>query len=222
MDCFIKKVFLGKVDRQVHSQFVRFGRGVYEGRAVISLHKTKKIKLRGSFEFANDFVDLVAGLGNFKFSGIIMSREKLDFGGEKKKSGIYIYEVKDLDSEQIKEIKDKIYFMLLDSDNEDLKLKIKKNLPKPGKSGEAKINDKFCQLDADLKYYEKIKDAFFWDVGDCKKVKAEHVVEISEIILPIGEKDFEKLRLLAKKKGRIIRKLIIDKKEKKVEKEFEA
>ena len=148
MDCFIKKIFQDKIDEQVHNQFVRFGRGRYGGRAILVLKKGKKIKLSGSFEYSNDFV-LFASDFNVRFSGIILSKEKLDFPNEKKKSNLFVYEVKDLEGKEIKDIAKKAYYMLLDAEGE-VDLKIKKRLPKPGKSGEMKIDDKFCVLEAEL------------------------------------------------------------------------
>ena len=42
---FIKKLVEGKVDEDVHRQFTRFGKGEYRGRFLLSLWKTKKIKI---------------------------------------------------------------------------------------------------------------------------------------------------------------------------------
>lgn len=218
MNCFIKEIFNGNSE-QSHNQFVRFGKGKFENRAVLNLQKTSKIKLRGSFEWVNDFVEIASELANIKFSGIILSKEQLSLENEKKKSGVYSYEVSDINSEKIKEIRNKIYTMLLDGEGEGVTLKIKKKLPKPGKS-EGKIDDKFCQLEADLKYWLKIRDAFM--LPECRKCRISHTFEITDIILPKNEKDFEKIRILAKRKGRIIRKLEVDKKESKEEKGFEA
>lgn len=218
MDCFIKEIFNGN-GKQSHNQFIRFGKGRFENRAVLNLQKTSKIKLRGSFEWVNDFVVLASELADAKFSGIILSKEQLNFENEKKKSSIFLYEVPNLDSDKIKETKDKSYTMLLDGQGEGIALKIKKKLPKPGKN-EGKIDDKFCQLEADLKYWENIKEAFM--LPECKKCRISHTYIIEEIILPKDEKDFEKMRLLAKRKGKIIRKLDVNKKESKEEKEFEA
>lgn len=220
MQSFIKKIFENKADEQVHGQFVRFGKGSYEKRAVISLHKTSKVKLKGSFEYANDFVLLVAELVDANFSGIILSKEHLDLGGEKKKAGSYSYDVENIDSSKVKEIADKVYCMLLNVETPEIKLKIKKKLPKPGKSGE-KVDNKFCVLEAPIKFYPQIKEAFFWD-ADGKKLKAEHVYQISELIMPEGEKDFTVIREKTKRKGKIIRKLEIDKREQVKEKEFAA
>lgn len=218
MESFIKRIWQGNGE-EAHYQFVRFSKGRFEGRAVLNLHKTSKIKLKGSFEWANDFVNLANELEDMKFSGVVLSREELELENEKKKKAIFQYDVFDIDSEKINEIKNKAYALLLSGEGEGIILKIKKKLPKPGKS-EKKIDDKFCQLELDLKYWDKVREAFMFPEG--KKFKVSHIFEINEIILPEGEKDFEKIRLLAKRKGKIIRKLEIDKKESEEEKEFEV
>ena len=219
MECFIKKIFMGKADGQVHNQFTRFGKGVYSGRAAISLWKTGRIKLSGSYEYANDFVSLASEF-DVKFSGLIFSRESLDLGNEKKKSGLFSYEVSNLAREKIKEIKDKAYYMLLDAEGE-VSLKMKKKLPKPGKSGEAKIDDKFCVLEADLKFWPKVKEAFCWD-ADGKKIKIRHTYNIEEIIIPGNEKNPEEMRLKARRKGILVRKIEVDGREEEKKINFEV
>ena len=171
--------------------------------------KTSKVKVKGSSEYANDFVNLATSLGNVKFSGIVLSKQEIKGLNGKKKAGVYVYDFYG-NSEDVKKIADTIYYMLLDGEGEGIKLKIKKKLPKPGK-GEGKVDDKFCQLEADLKYWGQTKEVFFWDLPDCKKVKVAHEYVISEIVAPQGEKDFEKIRVLAKRKGKIIRKIVVDK-----------
>ena len=86
---------------------------------------------------------------------------------------------------------------------------MKKKLPKPGKSGDAKVDDKFCQLEADLKYWPEIKEMFFWDF-DGKKATVTHDFLIDDLKFPQGEKDFQKIRILAKRLGKITRKMIVD------------
>ncbi len=81
---------------------------------------------------------------------------------------------------------------------------MKKKLPKPGKS-EKKVDGNFCQLEADEKYSKEIKEDFFWDMPEGKKIKITHEVIVDSIISPEGEKDFAKIRELAKRKGKIIR-----------------
>ena len=103
-------------------------------------------------------------------------------------------------------------------------------MPKPGKS-EGKVDDKFCQLELDEKYYNAVKGDFFWDLPDGKKISAEHVFVIKEIIIPKEgarpglatlEKDYEKIREMAKRKGKILRIVDVDGKEVRKETEFEA
>ena len=218
MESFIKKIWQGNGE-EAHYQFVKFSNGIFKARAVLNLNKTSKIKLKGSFEWANDFVNLANELENMKFSGIVLSREELGLENEKKKKAIFKYDVFDIDSEKINEIKNKAYALLLNGESEGIVLKIKKKLPKPGKS-EKKIDDKFCQLELDLKSWDKVREAFMFPEG--KKFRVSHIFEINDIIIPQGEKDFEKIRILAKRKGKIIRKLEIDKKESEEEREFEV
>jgi|SRR3989344_5970429 len=220
MECFIKKIFLDRVDEQVHNKFVRFGKGKYENRAVLSLNKSNKIKLKGSFEYANDFVLFVSEF-QANFSGVILSKEKLDLENEKLKNGLYVYEVSDLTKEKVKEISDKTYYILLDAEAEGLSLKIKKKLPKPGKSRDLKIDGKFCVLEADLRYYPQVKEAFFWDV-EGKRIKVSHDYIINELKIPENEKNLELIRLKTKRKGKIIRKIEVDGNKLEKEKDFEV
>jgi len=219
MECFIKKIWEGKGE-EAHSYFVRFSKGQFKNRAALNLQKTSKIKLRGSFEWVNDFVEVVSEISEARFSGIILSKEELPEFPGKKKTGIFQYDVENVDSGKIQEIKNKAYALLLDAETPDIKLKTKKKLPKPGKSSEKKADDKFCQLEADLRYWPQIKEAFM--LPECRKCKINHTFIIEEVILPEDEKDFSIIREKARRKGRIIRKLEIDKKESEEEKEFVA
>tara|TARA_Y100000296_G_scaffold67236_1_gene79765 strand:- start:1112 stop:1858 length:747 start_codon:yes stop_codon:yes gene_type:complete len=246
---FIKKIFDGNIDENVHFQFIRFGKGNYKGRFRLGLWKTKKIKVKTSFEFSNDLVLLCSEFGGGKVSGIvltkkdisgIMSENDIEGNSEVKKNGLYYQNnipEQELGKEQIIELEKESYSALLDIEGEGFKLKVKKKLPKPGKN-EDKIDTRFCTLEADEKFYSKIKEDFFWDMPEAKKIDITHEVIIDEIVMPEskseiftgsssekpnqGEKDFAKIRELAKRKGKIIRKAEIDGKEIVSEKEFEA
>ena len=230
---FIKKVFEKNIDEKVHSQFIRFGKGEYGGRFPLSLRKTKKVKLKASFEFTNELVELCSTFGKCKVSGIILSKNNLSsFMSEKgisgnsqsKKGGLYYQnniEEQEMEGELLRELEEKSYCSLLDLEGEDFKLKTKKKLPKPGKR-EDKIDDKFCQLEADEKYYLKIKEYFFWDAPESRKLSVKHSIIINEILFPEGEKDYSKVRELAKRKGKIIRKIMINDEEIIRETNFEA
>lgn len=222
---FIKKIFTGIIDQDVHKQFIRFGNGSYKNKAVIKATKTKeKLKLDMSFEFVNDILNFIAENKGINFSGIIFSKENIDeelgTRGESKK-GLFVYET-EISPEKIKEIMDKAYFMLLDCDTKSIRLRTKKRLPKPGK-GEAKTDNKFCQLElTEKEMIEKATRDFLFDVEEFKKARISHDFVIDEIILPLEEKDFAIIRQKAKRKGKIIRKIAVDSKEMQEEKEFEA
>jgi len=222
---FIKKIFQGEIDESVHRQFVRFGRGIFGNRAAINFKTNGKVKLTTGFEFANDLVELIASVcKKIKVNGILLTRQDpCEFGLQgKKKKGIFESEInKELNAEEIRKICEKAYFTLFDCSCDSIELKIKKKLPKPGKSNERKINDTFCILEADKKYEKSIMQDFLFDVQG-KRVKIVHLFEINDIVLPEGEKDFEEIRKKAKRKGKIIRKINSDGKEQIKEKDFAA
>lgn len=207
MESFLKKVLTNKGDEYTHRYFVRFGKGQYNRRFLISLNKVAgKIKIRASFELANDLVKFVSEINkNLKFSGNILTKDKVSGFEGKKKAGVFVYEISESGIDQF----ENAYYYLLDLNHPEIVLKIKKNLPKPGKA-EEKIDDKFCALDLDLKYLPQIKETFFWDVAECKKVKIEHDVIIEEIEFPKDEKDPVKIRELAKRVGKIVRRINFD------------
>tara|TARA_Y100000310_G_C20623794_1_gene784741 strand:+ start:315 stop:971 length:657 start_codon:yes stop_codon:yes gene_type:complete len=217
MESFIKKIFEDNIDEEVRGQFKRFGKGNYERRFLIKYNKTKKLKVQSSFEFANDFVGFVNEGKDLEFSGKIFSREELDIDEKPKKKGSSL--VYEISKSSIKDF-DKAYCYLLDVDSEEISLKIKKSLPKPGKSAE-KIDDKFCTMQLDMSYFDRVKGDFFWDVPDGKKVIIEHTVSISDIEIPPDEKDPVMMREKAVRKGKLIRKIDVDGKEIVKEKEFE-
>ncbi|MFH1307856.1 MAG: hypothetical protein ABIH72_03305 [archaeon] len=202
VECFIKKIFENKIDERVHSQFIRFSKGTFEARAVINLHITSKIKVKSTFEYANDFVKLAGELGGGRVIGIIIKKE----GNKIVKENID----KPISGNELVDLVSNSYYILADIEGQGFSVKMKKKLPRPSGKGEAKVDDKYCQLEADLKYKDPIKKAFFWDLAECKKARILHKYEITDIIKPKGETDFEKIRTLSKRKGRIIRKIEFD------------
>jgi hypothetical protein len=84
-------------------------------------------------------------------------------------------------------------------------------------------DEKFCVLILDEKYAEQARQYFFpYAPAHAKKVKTKYSVKIEDVIVPVGENDFEKIRLLAKRKGTITRIAVLDKTEKKEDVVFEV
>ncbi|OYT41788.1 hypothetical protein B6U80_00665 [Candidatus Pacearchaeota archaeon ex4484_26] len=226
---FIKKIFEGRPDKEVHRMFTRFGKGIFEKRAICNVRVGNKIKINTTFEYANDLVEFFYSLKDkMQAGGKILLKEKINLaeyglkGEEKEKKGIYEINVnQELNKEQIKKLKDKVYFFLLNLNFDEGELKTKQKLPRPSKSKASKVDDKFCVVILDLKYLSKVKDEFFFDLKQAfNKAYAEHAFKIEDIILPEKIIDYAQARLEAKRKGRIIRKLIVGGDELQSEKDF--
>lgn len=205
MYSFLKKICDGKGDDDSHRYFVRFGKGEYRRRFMMSYNKGKSIKIKGSFEWANDFVNFVNEIIEPKFSGKIMSKDDIKGMNGRKKGSSYVYEVSEI---MLKDYPN-AYSYLLDTEADGIKLKIKKALPKPGKN-EEKIDDGFCVMELDNKYWGRAKEAFFWDVNEGKKALIEHTLQIDSVEIPKNEKDPVKMRENAIRIGKIIRKIDVD------------
>lgn len=202
MECFLKRVLNGGSDEESHRYFIRFGKGNYRRRFLMGVDKGKeKIKIKTSFELANDLAKFVNELDkNIKFSGKILMKENITGKGGKKKGGVFLYEVSGCSLEDYPNA----YSYLLDAENSDIVLKMKKSLPKPGKN-EEKIDDKFCTLQLNLKYWDKVKEVFFWDVPEGKKISVQHDLIITTIEFPKGENDPVKIRELSRRVGKVER-----------------
>jgi len=208
MNGFLKNICEGKVDDYSRKYFLRFGKGDYKSRFLVSLVVGTKIKIKGSYEFANDFVFLAKEIGVQNFSGKVLSKEAIPGMEGRKKAGVIAYEITNSSLSEFKNA----YYYLVDCETPELKLKIKKALPKPGQDA-AKIDDSFCVMEMDLKYLQIVKEAFFWDMPDAKKIKIACDINIASIAMPENEKDPVKIRELAIRKGKIVRRADVDGKE---------
>ena len=208
---FVKKIFEGKEDDIVHRKFVRFSVGEFE-RGLMSLRKGKDIKIKCSYDFVDDLFGLIAEncKGKVNVKGKIIA--SFDFGDDfefvryikgKKFTGEVDFEV---DCDKMKEIyeKFKLSFILLSVDCDGFKLKCKTSLPKPGKA----LDLKFCSA----VFPKELVNEFVWE-GDFKKAEIKHRVIVDEIVVPEGVSDFAEARKLSKRKGNVIRELVLDGKE---------
>ena len=77
---------------------------------------------------AYDFIDFLKEF-KLQFSGLILSRNKIQDLQGKKKSGFYEYEV-ELNADELEKIKD-YYFLLLDCKGQDIEFKVKRSYLNP-------------------------------------------------------------------------------------------
>ncbi len=224
---FIKKIFDNEIDETVHNQFTKFGPGNFENRAIIDLTVTSKgiVKLKTSPEFTNELVEFLANTidGKVPVKGLIFASRDLtqespiEFTQIKNAMGIKKHIVDStLTKEQILQTCETFPFSSINFSFETKygKLKIKEKAPKSGKSGKggAKPKADYCVLTTSNKdilhdYTFDIKEPF-------KKAFINHTITITEVIVPEEYKnDFAKARLMAKRKGKITRIIVIDKDE---------
>ncbi|MBT4166359.1 hypothetical protein HOE04_04945 [archaeon] len=240
MDSFIKKIFNESVDDSVHQQFQKFSRGEFPDRAMIRIKNSKgKYTISTTAEYAKDLItNLAEKLKQEKteVTGALISALDLDgFEYKEKKSAIgvrkYLIET-EMSGEEILELTNKIQkaFFALSFKTNDSELKIKPKSPKSSKGASSKKKEgektkiDFCKLKTTDKSI--IETLLLQDEPkDFKNMEIKHDLIIDEIIISEELKqeykdDFAKIREMAKRKGKIIRKIIIDDKETKKEKEF--
>lgn len=231
---FIKKIVDGEIDNLVHLQFQKFSRGQFKNKAVMRVKKTKdKYTINTSPEFANEFVGMMAkklGNNSTKVTGAIVStsdlKDKIEYTNIKQFQGVKRYLIdKEMNGDELiallEEFPKTFFGLTFDVDDKN-KLKIKPKAPKSGKPGKGDEKPKadFCKL---ITNDEKIGKSFVFEKNDFKLAEIQHEFIIENIILPeLEEKDFAKMRELAKRQGKLIRYSEIDGVEDKKEYEFTA
>jgi len=233
---FIKKIFEGKIDEEVHQQFQKFSKGLYKDRALIRAKSSKKgYAISTTCEFANELVKTMAeklGSNKAKTSGCVVSTSDLtgilDFQDKKQFMGIKQYIInRDMSGEEILSLLNRLpkAFFALSFNAGGSELKIKPKAPKsakPGSKGGEKPKIDFCKIKTDDK---NIAESFIFEMPNWKEAEICHDFMIDELVIPEElkkEKDFAKIREAAKRKGKIIRTSVIDGKEIRKEVEFEA
>lgn len=233
---FIKKILNGETDESVHLQFQKFSKGEFRNRALIKVKNSGgKYSISTGAEFANELVRMIAEkLGNnkTKVTGAIIStndlKGELEFKEIKQFQGVKKYLMdKEMSGVEIKNLINKFpktFFALTFDVGED-KLKIKPKAPKsgkPGSKGEEGPKADFCSLKTKNK---SIAESFIFEKSDFKEAEINHIFIIDQIIIPDelkNSKDFARIREESKRKGKIIRKSLIDGKEEVREIDFEA
>ncbi|MCL5018395.1 MAG: hypothetical protein M1416_01355 [Candidatus Pacearchaeota archaeon] len=233
---FIKKIFDGKIDENVHSQFQKFSRGEFRDRAIVKVKKSGgKYTIYTTAEFANEFVQMIAekvGSEKIKITGSIIGtndlKGELDFKKISQFQGVKNYSIEqDMSGEEIihllKKFPKNFFALSFDSGKGDV-LKIKAKAPKSAKpkNKDEAPNPDNCKL---VTTDEHIGKSFVWEKPGFKEALIAHDFIIEEIVIPNelkSEKDFAVVREKSLRKGRIIRRAVIDGEESKKEVEFAA
>ncbi|MEK6940610.1 MAG: hypothetical protein AABW49_01790 [Nanoarchaeota archaeon] len=207
---FIKNIIEGKPDALAHKHLARYGKGDYE-RALIKIKKSKNdIKVKTSFDFANDLVGIAAehASGKINIKGKIIASydfsSKLNIEHEMIKKGKHYIAELNTDVDDLHEIFNnfKTCSLLLCITADNLKISVGKSLPKPG----GRVKDNFCSASLPV----RLLSEFAWDVTtDFKELSITHVYHIKELIMPTNTK-IELTRDSALRVGTITRRITID------------
>jgi hypothetical protein len=231
---FIKKVFEGRSDEFCHLQFQKFSKGEFRGRALVKAKKTgNKYTISTTAEFVNELVlDLAKKLGGrtTNIKGVIVSTNELDLDYQNKKQfmGIKQYVIdKEMSGNEIVSLIEKFpkafFGLSFEVDNSILKIKPKApKSAKPSTKEDEAIKPDFCKL---ITEDARLGESFVFEKPNFKTAEITHTFFINNIVVPNelkNEKDFAKVREMAKRKGKILRKAMIDGQNMTSEKEFEA
>ncbi|MBT3395443.1 hypothetical protein HOA59_00990 [archaeon] len=232
---FIKKIFEDKVDEKVHNQFTKFGPGTFNNKAMLDIRvMAKAIKIKTTPEFTNELVEFLANTIKDKVhvKGIIFGTKNLTdecpivFEEIKNAMGTKKHIVNtELSKEQILEVCENFPFnsINLSFETEYGKLKIKEKAPKAGKAGKGdkKPVVNYCVFTTKD---QSILENYAFDIKEpFKKAFITHTLVIDELIVPEEyNDDFSKARIMAKRKGKIIRNLEVDEEEFQNEHDFEV
>lgn len=234
MDSFIKKIFEKRSDEEVHIQFQKFSRGEFRDRALLNVNKIKdKYNIATTYEYATDMVKIMAEKiptgQKVKVTGVVVStrdlKADLKFKSLKQFMGVKQYIIDDLMSRDdllnlIKKFPNS--FVGLSFSVGDSELKVKAKAPKSAKpsTSDKPIVPDFCKLKTSDK---SILNSFVFDVQqDFKKIMIKHDFLINDIEIPKNESDPAKMREMAIRKGKIVRKIDVDGKQTIKEIAFEA
>lgn len=230
----MKSIFEGSIDDNVREAFVKFSRGRFGNRYLLEGKKQKNVlSIKAGAEFANLFVEmcLANAQGAVNINGVIVCTmdlsKEIDFPIERVKQfmGIKQFVINtSVECEKLRELmrKQPRAFYALSFKTNDCELKIKPKAPKsakPSTSGEKEAKADFCSLKTSNR---SIAYELFFDYPEFNEIRINHTIEIDKIELPSGVDDPVKIREMAKRKGRIIRKIAVDGREIINEKEFVA
>ncbi|MFH0712137.1 MAG: hypothetical protein V1889_03415 [archaeon] len=219
----VKKIFDGVFDDEVHGAFLKFGRGGYRNKYLLEgKRQSKNWGVKAGAEYVNFLVRrcLEKINGRVAVKGVIVSTLDLkneisfdivkvgNFQGIRK--NVIDSEV---EASEILKLMDKFprVFFALSFGGGDFILKIKAKAPKNGKPGNG--DDKpvvdFCSLKTGDKL---LVDDLFFGAGNFNEVSVNHTIEVREIIYPENADELkpEEVRELSKRKGIVIRNVLVD------------
>jgi hypothetical protein len=223
----MKKIFDQNFDEEVHSDFLKYGKGDYKNKYLLEgKRQATKWAVKTGPEFANFLVkkSLEKCSDEIQVKGVIVStidlREEISFEIVKVGNFQGIRKTQINTVVKVQEIKDLMekyprVFFALSFKGDDFDLKIKAKAPKsskPGKDSEEGPRAEFCTLKTKDK---SLVDELFFGHSDFKEIRVSHRINITDIVYPDNLDSLKpaEVREQSKRKGVITRTAVVDGKE---------
>jgi len=218
----INKIFSGVKDEEVHGDFTKYSRGIFQNKYLVEAKKVKdRLNIKTSAEFVNYIVKecLKEVKGEFDVKGVIVATfdvsKEAEFPVERIKQFMGIKQAviaTKTTADKILKLMDKypkaFFALTFSTPNSELKVKAKApKSAKPAATGDKEPAAEFLSVKTTNK---GIADDLLFGISDFKEVTIKHVLNIKEIVIPKNEKDPVKLRENAVRKGTIKRIMTID------------
>ena len=224
---FIRKIAEKKRDEWVHIQFTRYGPGTYDNKALVKIKQGKSsLTIKTGFEFAGE---LAYGLAatipvgkKVRVKGGIITTKNLDketglpIAGKKQFAGVKTFLLdSDMGCEEIqalyKTMLGTLVFLSFTTSAGSIVTKVKN--PKSSKSSADKEDEElkidFCTFKT--KDIEIVKDFAFDFPSKFLEAVITHTFIIDKVDVPKEmTNDFAKARLMALRKGKLIRQITVD------------
>ncbi len=231
----IERLAKDKIDDMTHKKLSRYGKGEFFLSQIRVKSTPTRNTARASEKYATYIGSIVSNYlddGEYKIKGNIISLDEIDsyldkkeieYTKKKQKKGgqLHTYKIQtNLDKKIIKKIYDEIKDVseiLLSYGTRQCKIKTKPNLSRPSMSGKIANPMKFCSATLPKEARKDLADLLLFDFDnkEFKEINIEDNIVVDRIEIPDEAKDlsFAKKRLLAKRCGKLIRKIEIDSKE---------
>ncbi|MEQ9715657.1 MAG: hypothetical protein ACTSSP_10050 [Candidatus Asgardarchaeia archaeon] len=248
---YITKIIMNKIDEGVHREFVKYGRGEFEGPVLQVNISKNKVTFSGSFGYESLLMDIfVRNLEecDYKISGKIYSHKDYtdflrNFGIQPMKSKELLYEVKVetiLNKEKLKELISKmlyeeyLFLTITPLDKKvarTLKITCKTSFPKPSKSSaDVSVALDFVKLivppseEINSIILNEIAPDFKDKITDINKFTLRHKIVVTKLEIPPEYKDSSASikRQKAIRIGKLIRTIEFDDSKYKIEYSFKA
>lgn len=229
-----------KKHKSIHRHFARYSKGIFLGPAIKITKTNKKITLKGSFEYEDLIQEIIATTiseREFEINGVLITgsdiKEDISSLGLdwklKKSSGKTINYKADINDkinrnnliEIIEKLRETSYLLLSFNLNPTCKVSTKSRIPQPSKK---KIEDddinkrvQFCNgvINNSERNIKLIIDLVLIDFKldlpkNWKKITITNNYNITNIIIPKNIQNSSLLRIMALRKGQMIRTLDVD------------